>query len=61
MRDDEQGLEAQTPTDAAAYIAELAANLSSMARKQQLELLAYLLEMVRLEATNLNRPTEQRD
>jgi hypothetical protein len=43
---------AQAPTaETAQYIAEFTAELSFLARRSNLELLAYLLDMARLEAT----------
>jgi hypothetical protein len=41
------------PTEAARYIAEFTAELSIVARGAKLELLAYLLDMARLEATRI--------
>jgi hypothetical protein len=41
------------PTEAARYIAEFTAELSVVARGAKLELLAYLLDMARLEATRI--------
>ena len=43
----------QTPNQAAAYIAELSASLSSMARRHRLDTLGYILDMARLEAEML--------
>ena len=45
----------QTPNQAAAYIAELSASLSSMARRHRLDTLGYILDMARLEAEMLTR------
>jgi hypothetical protein len=39
----------------ARYVASLATELAEMARQARFGALAYLLEMVRLEAENLNR------
>lgn len=58
MSDDEPGEDKQTPAEAAAYIADLCQNLMSMARRQQLDTLAYILDMARLEAQNLTRPSD---
>ena len=41
--------------DAAHYIAEFSAELSSLARQSRLDLLAYLLDMARLEATRVKQ------
>ena len=41
------------PAEAARYIAEFTAELSVIARHAKLELLAYLLDMARLEATRV--------
>ncbi len=43
------------PTEIAAYIASLSAELGTLARKAGFNTLEYLLEMVRLEAENLRR------
>jgi hypothetical protein len=45
----------QTPNQVAAYIAELSASLSSMARRHRLDTLGYILDMARLEAEMLTR------
>lgn len=55
MRKDEPAPEGQTAAEAAAFIAELCGDLSSMARRQQLDTLVYILDMARLEAQNLIR------
>ncbi|MBB3019832.1 hypothetical protein FHR70_002897 [Microvirga lupini] len=39
-----------TPTETARYVAEFSAELSYLARNANLDLLAYLLDMARLEA-----------
>jgi hypothetical protein len=44
-------------TAVANYVATLSADLSAMARRSGLETLGYLLEMARLEAENMARPT----
>ena len=41
--------------DVAHYIAEFSAELSSLARQSRLDLLAYLLDMARLEATRVKQ------
>ncbi len=41
------------PAEAARYIAEFSAELSTIARHARLDLLAYLLDMARLEATKV--------
>ncbi len=43
-------VEALRPVEAASYIKQISTELAEMARSSRLELLAYLLEMVRLEA-----------
>lgn len=40
-----------SPVETAQYIAEFAAELSSLARQTRLDLLAYLLDMARMEAS----------
>lgn len=52
---------ATDPADAARYIAEFAAELSLVARHARLDLLAYLLDMARLEATKAQRAARTRD
>ena len=44
------------PADVAAYVASLATDLAILTHKAGLTSLEYLLEMLRLEAENLNRP-----
>ena len=44
-----------TPQSVAEYIADLAAELARLARSRDLELIAYLLEMARMEAANTSR------
>ena len=51
-REKEPDQEGQTPAQAAAYIADLCEHLSSIARRQQLDVLGYILDMARLEAQN---------
>jgi hypothetical protein len=46
---------AASPAEVARYIAEFSAELSSLARESNLDLLAYLLDMARLEAAQLAR------
>lgn len=55
MRKDEAVPEGETPTDAAAYIAELSASLSAVARRHHLDTLGYILDMARMEAEALTR------
>jgi hypothetical protein len=43
------------PDDAARYITELAGDLATIARGAELDLLAYLLDVVRLEAARAAR------
>jgi len=47
-----------SPAETARYIAEFAAELSYLAREAQLDLLAYLLDMARLEATRVTEQAE---
>jgi hypothetical protein len=49
------------PAEAARYIAEFAAELSVLARHARLDLLAYLLDMARLEATKAQRAARTTD
>jgi hypothetical protein len=44
-------------TVVANYVATMSADLATMARRTGLDTLGYLLEMVRLEAENVNRQT----
>jgi hypothetical protein len=55
-QDDE--IRAPSPSETARYIAEMAAELSFLARRSNLDLLAYILDMARLEATNAGRHGE---
>ena len=43
---------AAKPNEAAAYIEQTAAELGDLAKRSQMDFLAYLLEMVRLEAAS---------
>ena len=54
-------LTAPPPAETAAYVAEMAAELSSLARHAKLDLLAYILDMARLEATNASRHARSLD
>ena len=45
--------EGAAPREAAAYILELTADLSRIARRYRMDTLCYLLEMARLEAQNV--------
>jgi hypothetical protein len=53
MTQHEPGHDTPTPTQAAAYIAELSANLSKMARNHGHNALGYILDMARLEAQSI--------
>ena len=44
------GLNGMSPAETARYVAEFSAELSYLARQAKLDLLAYLLDMARLEA-----------
>ena len=46
-----EGVKRMTAAEAAHYIAEFSAELASLAREANLDLLAYMLDMARLEAT----------
>ncbi len=48
---------AQSPQEVARYIGQLAAEMAAMARGARLDLLAYLLEMARVEASSGSAPT----
>jgi len=52
--------EAKERAAAAAYIAELSANLASIARQHGLDTLSYVLDMARLEAENAVRHVDGR-
>jgi hypothetical protein len=47
-----------SPAEVARYIADFSAELSSLAREANLDLLAYLLDMARHEAMELSRPQQ---
>jgi hypothetical protein len=47
------------PAETAQYVAEFAAELSYLARKAKLDLLAYLLDMARLEAIRTVQANEK--
>lgn len=51
----EDGLTAADSAEAARYIADFAAELSAVARHARLDLLAYLLDMARLEAARAQK------
>lgn len=53
MSQDEPGHDTPNPAQAAAYIAELSADLSKMARNHGHDALGYILDMARLEAQNI--------
>jgi hypothetical protein len=48
------------PADAAAYLASFATDLAILTHKAGLPSLEFLLEILRLEAENLNRPSDRR-
>jgi hypothetical protein len=48
------------PAQAAAYVAELSADLATLARRHGLEALGYILDMARLEAENATRHMDGR-
>ena len=43
------------PAEAAAYVAELSADLATLARRHGFDALGYILDMARLEAENATR------
>jgi len=45
-----QGSEEMSPAEAATYVADLAGDLASIARRHGLDALGYILEMAKLEA-----------
>ena len=49
-----------TQGEVASYVASLSAELASMARQSGLDVLEFVLEMVRLEAEGLNRPEDDK-
>jgi hypothetical protein len=55
------GNSAMTPAETARYVAEFSAELSYLARKANLDLLAYLLDMARLEAIRTAQTDEKND
>lgn len=50
---------AQSPEDVARYIGQLAAEMAVMARGARLDVLAYLLEMARVEASSGPAPADR--
>ena len=48
-------------SDAAAYMADMAASLATMARRHRLGTLGYLFDMARLEAENAVKADESED
>jgi len=51
---------AESPSEAADYIASLTAELARIARSHGLESLGYILDMARLEADQISRGTQHR-
>ncbi len=51
----QDGCDAGSPTEAAAYVAEMTADLALIARRHGLDALGYILDMARLEAENVSR------
>jgi len=51
---------ARSRTEVALYIAELAAELTKMARSHRLDALGFILDMARLEAENAAKPLQGR-
>ena len=56
----QEGDEARYRIEAAAYVAEMAADLARMARKHGLDALGFILEMAQLEAENATRHVNER-
>jgi hypothetical protein len=60
MQDDESVPEGQSAAEAADYIAELCGHLSTIARRQGLDMLAHIPEMARLESqSSIREPSEK--
>ena len=57
MVDEPPPRQTSDPAELAAYVASLATDLAIMTHKAGLPTLEHLLEMVRLEAQNLSRPS----
>lgn len=57
MPDQPTPVHSSGPLEVATYVASLATELATLARKTRLGTLEYLLEMVRLEAENVRRQT----
>jgi len=55
MKQDVCPPDTHTRAEAAAYVAELAADLALVARQHGLDALGYLLDMARMEAENTSR------
>ena len=51
--------EAEGPSAVASYVASLSADLAALARRNGLDTIGYLLEMVQLEAESVARPNER--
>ena len=56
-----RGNDPQALEDMARYIAQMSGELAAMARATKLELLAYFLEMARIEATTRSRRSGEAD
>ncbi len=59
--DSPDGESEATPGTAAAYIASLADELAQLARRNGLDALSYILDMARLEADQVSKPTGHKD
>ena len=59
MPDDFARRQISGPLEVSGYVAALAGELAGMARQSGLRSLAYLLEMARLEAENVNRDARE--
>ena len=55
-RSERSGQSSAPAVDTASYIADMAAELATMARRSKLDLLAYFLEMARLQASTGSAP-----
>ncbi|MEZ5786355.1 MAG: hypothetical protein R3D62_07755 [Xanthobacteraceae bacterium] len=60
MADQTSASQPPEPSAAAAYIADIAAGLAAMARRQKFDALGYLLEMARLEAEAISNSARRR-
>src|SRR5574337_540517 len=57
-KDGDEGAESDSAEETARYVADMIGSLASIAREAKLDLLAYLLDMARVEAEMQARQTE---